>query len=109
MSHERTCGECVLEDGSGATCCTCDFSQRPAAAGAIDALQGALAFAVRDWSANRRDAWIWGIIWSWDDGEAMDDVAEKHGWSNRTIKKLRRYHRGIRALMEHRSGDEGIE
>lgn len=84
-----------------------------AASGAIDALDSTLAFAARDWSANRRDALIWGVVCGWDDDDddfaAMDEVAEKYGWSNVAVERLRRYHRGIRALMEHRDGDEGIE
>jgi hypothetical protein len=55
-------------------------------------LQAALAFSPKDWSQHHRDAWVWGIINGWD-SEAMREVAEQHGWSPDTVRRLERLHR----------------
>lgn len=54
-------------------------------------LRWVLAFAVRDWSQNRRDAWLWGIIHGWDD-EAMAEMASQHDWTPEACARLRRLH-----------------
>lgn len=46
----------------------------------------------RDWAADSRDAWLWGIIVGWEDGEdesALLDVAAKHGWPAAEVDRLR--------------------
>jgi hypothetical protein len=53
----------------------------------------------RDWSLDKRDAWLWGIVLGWtnEPGEPVDedpmaDVARKHGWSSETVTRLRDLH-----------------
>ena len=60
-----------------------------------------LAGAPRDWSVNKRDAWIWGIVCGWDAG-AMVDVQARHRWSDETVERLKRLHSRFVALV--RSG-----
>lgn len=45
------------------------------------ALESAIASDPRDWSANERDAWLYGIMVGWGDG-ALKEIAEDFGWSD---------------------------
>lgn len=59
-------------------------------------LVNTLAFDPRDWSINRRDAWLWGIICGWDSDDPnedpMSEVAARHGWNDETVAQLRLLH-----------------
>ena len=62
----------------------------------IDSLERTLACDPRDWSTNRRDAWIWGVVFGWP-GEAMDEVRKDHGWTDETVTRLRRLNAAVKA------------
>ena len=65
-----------------------------------ESLRLALAQSSRDWSTAGVDAWIWGIVHGW--GEALDDVAARHGWDAETVARLRRLHaRALNAVPQH--------
>lgn len=71
-----------------------------------EALRNTLAFDPRDWSLNKRDAWLYGIILGWSEepetGDpdnvggtlctAMEEVATMHGWTDEDVARLRRLH-----------------
>ena len=63
---------------------------------AIASLRETVIFAPRDWALNKSDAWIYGIVCGWDDGEdgleAMREVATEHGWSADDVARLKRLH-----------------
>lgn len=42
----------------------------------------------RDWAADYRDAWLYGIIVGWDDA-SLKELADKFRWSEKTVDKLR--------------------
>ena len=50
----------------------------PITLNAFKSIECAIAFDVRDWCEDRRHAWIYAIVFGWDD--AWDEVAEKVGW-----------------------------
>jgi hypothetical protein len=56
---------------------------------ALDSLQNAIAFSSRDWSLDKRDAWIYGIIMGWDD--SIESVAKLHNWSVDDVERLNKY------------------
>lgn len=56
----------------------------------VKSLQVTMHFDPRDWSVLEKDAWIYGIICGW--GDAIADVAKKHGWTDETVARLRRLH-----------------
>lgn len=56
-----------------------------------ESLRIVIATHVRDWSADKRDAWIYGIVVGWKD--AIHEVAKKHGWSPLDIHRLSHLHR----------------
>lgn len=67
-----------------------------------ESLRATLATDARDWSVDRRDAWIWGIVNGWDrepgdpeEEDAMGEVAARHGWTPETVERLRLLHRAF--------------
>ena len=64
-----------------------------------ESLRVALATDARDWSLDRRDAWLWGIINGWPDCDAMREVAKRHGWDHVTVERLRTLHRKFNAAF----------
>ena len=61
----------------------------------FESLGNCVAFHCRDWSADKRDAWIFGIVCGWDD-EAMAEIAKKHRWQPIAVARLKR----LRAQFE---------
>lgn len=52
----------------------------------------------RDWSINRADAWLYGIIIGWEnddplegekEDDALDEICEKHGFDKDILKGYR--------------------
>lgn len=56
-----------------------------------ESVENCMTFHARDWSLNKRDAWMYGIVCGWDD-ESMPEVAALHGWSAAEVERLRRLH-----------------
>jgi hypothetical protein len=67
-----------------------------------------LATSSRDWSQYAPDAWLYAVFVGWDcedahehdelcnDGAAMREMAERHGWDEATVAKARRYRAAVR-------------
>ena len=55
-------------------------------------IEAAIACSPRDWSLNKRDAWIYGIVFGWD-GSSMDEVAKAHGWDASEVGRLKKLHK----------------
>lgn len=55
-------------------------------------IEATIACSPRDWSLNRRDAWIHGIVFGWD-GSSMDEVAKAHGWNASEVERLKKLHK----------------
>jgi hypothetical protein len=60
----------------------------------------------RDWTANRHDAFLFGLFYGWDCEQdhthdstcpEMASVAQAHGWDENFVARLRRLRRGVRA------------
>jgi len=73
----------------------------------LESLERALAFDSRDWSQNKRDAWIYGIICGWEnedslpgekEDDAVDEICEKHGFDKVRLKELRKNYLKIKSL-----------
>jgi hypothetical protein len=80
-------------------------AERAVLAEAIDSAGKAIAFSSADWGADKRQAWVYGIILGWDrddDGEetAMGELAAKFGWDEANVARLRKYHKAIAALRK---------
>lgn len=61
-----------------------------------DSLRNCIAFSAKDWSLEKRDAWVFGIVLGW--GGALPVIAKKHGWSEREMVRLRRLHDAFQRL-----------
>lgn len=56
----------------------------------FESLECTIAFDVKDWGADRRSAWIYGIILGWDDEECFKEFKAKFGWDDTTIERLKK-------------------
>jgi hypothetical protein len=56
----------------------------------LASIKTAIACHSRDWSLHYRDAWIYGVVCGW--GEALPEIAERHGWSAAEVSRLERLH-----------------
>lgn len=64
----------------------------PLTMNAFESIECAIAFDVRDWSADRRSAWIYAIVFGWDYEDAWDVVAEKFGWDDEDWERAMKMH-----------------
>lgn len=64
---------------------------------AIKAVHMCIVRHPRDWGADSRDAWIWGVIVGWDD-ESLVELAETHRWSSDDVARLRAMRAAIESL-----------
>jgi len=66
----------------------------------LESLKSTIAFSSNDWSTNKRDAWIYGIVLGWSDYDdpddpeesAMEELKEKLGWSEEDVSRLKFLH-----------------
>lgn len=77
-----------------------------------------IATSSRDWSTYRVDAWLYAVLCGWDceedhihdrmcdDGEAMKEMQERHGWDDETVAKVRRYRTAVRRIVEHQEDQQ---
>lgn len=70
----------------------------PTAAEALQSAGDCLAFHPRDWSVDRRDAWLWGVIVGWDQ-DSLWELAAKHGWSAEEVERLQGLHAALEAAV----------
>ena len=74
----------------------------------LTSLRESIVLAANDWSQSRAEAWVYGIVVGWDpdpddepdedDGDVMGDLAERFGWSDAQVARLRRLHDAFRRL-----------
>ena len=57
----------------------------------FQAMENIVGFWSGDWSADKRLAWMFGIIAGWDG--ALQEVADLHGWDSETQARLCRHRR----------------
>lgn len=62
-------------------------------------LQNVMNTDPRDWSTNKRDAYLYGVIVGW--GSAMKEVAKQHNWSDDTVERIKRGHKAIKKAKKH--------
>lgn len=68
------------------------MGQGPITDNAFESIECAIAFDVRDWSEDRRSAWIYAIVFGWDYDDAWDCVAKKFGWNDEDRKRAAAFH-----------------
>lgn len=70
----------------------------------LESIQTTIAFDVRDWSEDRRSAWIYGIAFGW--GEALEEIKTKFRWTDEDVERLNRYHNEWGRLLEQLADKE---
>lgn len=90
-------------------------SKQPITMNALESIECAIAFDVRDWSEDRRSAWIYGIILGWDDGDEFDaskEICKKFSWDKDDIKRIKMFHKqwewAKRLIEEKMEEQDGI-
>ena len=54
----------------------------------LESIKTTIAFDSKDYSLNKRDAWIYGIVCGWDD--ALDEVCKQFNWDESNKARLKR-------------------
>ncbi len=70
----------------------------PADPDLLEALRSARLIVTRDprdWSANRHDAFLYGLFRGWDDPAVEQEVASRHQWDEAFVTRLHRLAAGI--------------
>ena len=62
----------------------------------FESIAACIAFSPEDWGQHHRMAWIYGIVFGWDD-ESMAEMARRHRWRPDDVQRLRRLNAGYRA------------
>lgn len=67
----------------------------------LKSIHDTIVFDSRDWSVNKKDAWLYGIIVGWEnedpieelgetEDDALNEICSKHGFDKIRLKELRR-------------------
>ena len=51
-------------------------------------LRKTIIFSPKDWSQDKSDAWIYGVVIGWDD-EVLKELSIKFNWSQHHINRLK--------------------
>ena len=65
----------------------------------LESIECTIAFDVRDWGEDNRSAWLYGIVFGWEDAEK--EIQNKFHWSDGDIERLRQLHQQW-ALLKNR-------
>jgi len=68
----------------------------------VDALNSARRIVTadpRDWTANRHDAFLFGVFRGWDDAAAEAEVAARHSWDGEFVARLHRLRAAVDAAL----------
>ena len=63
----------------------------------IESINSTLALASKDWSVDKNDAWIYGIVAGWDD-DSLNELKARFRWNNETVEKLKELHNACNKL-----------
>lgn len=63
----------------------------------IESLFSTIVFSSKDWSLNKNDAWIYGIIVGWSD-ESLSYLKHTFMWSDETVDRLKILHNNFKNL-----------
>lgn len=69
---------------------TCPETESPEM-NCLESIECTIAFDVKDWSVDRRNAWIYGIVFGWDE-DSLKTLSFRFHWDSKDIDRLKRYH-----------------
>ena len=67
---------------------------------ALNSVRRIVSADPRDWTANRHDAFIYGLFQGWEDPDTERAVADKHRWDDAFLERLRRLRAAVRAVLD---------
>jgi hypothetical protein len=65
----------------------------------LDSLECTIAFDVMDWSEGKRHAWIYGIVFGWDN-KSFKEFEDKEYWGRPASKRLKKLHKNFLKLKK---------
>ncbi len=84
-----------------------DAAERAELVAALNSARFVMALSSRDWGgSDKRDAWLYGIMVWWDE-PAESELAERFGWTEDDVARLRTYSRAVRALLSRQQQPGG--
>lgn len=60
----------------------------------LESIHNTIAFDCRDWGADSRSAWIYGIVCGWDD-KSYEEFTMRFQWSHDYIARNKRLHSAV--------------
>jgi len=57
----------------------------------LHALYSCMSFPSRDWSVNKQDAWMYGIVVGWSEVDA-GVIERRHRWDDATMLRMKKLH-----------------
>lgn len=63
----------------------------------LESIKGALVSRAKDLTLNTQDAWIYGIVYGWDNPEEIEGLKDLSEWN---IKRLKYLHENFKILEE---------
>tara|TARA_Y100000310_G_scaffold213365_1_gene214292 strand:+ start:136 stop:384 length:249 start_codon:yes stop_codon:yes gene_type:complete len=63
----------------------------------LESIDCTLAFAAKDWSIDKNDAWIYGIVAGWDD-DSLLELKVRFRWTTETVNRLKKLHEAFNKL-----------
>jgi hypothetical protein len=80
-----------------------ETSSDPDLAAALTSVRRIVDADPRDWTANRHDAFIYGVFRGWGDQHDEELVAAKHGWDAAFVTRLHRLGKAVELYLLHSS------
>ena len=80
-----------------------ETSGDPDLAAALTSVRRIVDADPRDWTANRHDAFIYGVFRGWSDRHDEQLVAVKHGWDAAFVTRLHRLSTAVELYLLHSS------
>jgi hypothetical protein len=65
----------------------------------LESLVNLLAFSSKDWSIDKSDAWMYGIVAGWDN-ESLNELQVKFDWHDLEVKRLKILHINFKELQK---------
>lgn len=65
----------------------------------LASLESVISFSAKDWSIERSDAWVYGVVLGWDD-DSLKELSLKFRWNNEDVTRLKMLHRNFKGLLE---------
>ena len=63
----------------------------------LESVSSAIAFSPRDWSLEKHDAWVYGVMLGWED--ALPIIQKQFRWSDSTVSRMVMLNKKVEAIV----------